>query len=320
MITRILGNGGPRVSAIGLGSMSWPGCRYGQQHAPDHGISPAEAIAMVRHALDLEITLFDTAEGYGCGLAEEHLGIALRDAGWPDGITVVTKTGPLFEDEKVHGRTCNLSRSHLINRVEGCLRRLGADRLDVLLAHWPDPQTPIQETMATIEELRHSGKIAHFGVSNFSTDLLASALDCGPVICNQLPCSLADRSIEDGRRSFCIDHNVGIMAYSPIGKGILSGKYDATHLPPKDDYRHQRPQFTEKLDANLQIAEHLRLIAHDFSTSPVAVALAWTLHLPGISVVIPGAKSPDQIKDHVAAADLLANPDIVTRLLDLAPI
>ncbi len=274
---------------------------------------------MVREALDLGITLFDTAEGYGRGLAEEHLGIALREAGWPSDVTVVTKTGPLFGDEQIEGRGCNLSRKHLFKRVDGCLTRLGVDSLDVLLAHHPDPQTPIEETMAAIEDLRKAGKLRFFGVSNFPVPLLAAALECGPVVCNQLPCSLADRSIEDGRRSFCAERGVGIMAYSPIGKGVLSGKYDATHLLPPDDYRNQRPHFRERLDQNLQIAEKIREIATSFSTSPVAVALAWTLNLHGINVAIPGAKSPAQIRDHVEAPALLENPELVARLEELAP-
>jgi len=310
MIQRRLGINGPLVSPVGLGTMSWPGCRFGHCNTPDHRISPFEAAAMVRTALDLGITLFDTAEGYGCGLAEEHLGAALKDAGNPDGVTIVTKIGPLFDIEKVDGRGCNLSREHLFERVELSLRRLQVDRLDVLLAHWPDPVTPIDETMHAIADLKRCGKVIHFGVSNFPNALLASALACGPVICNQLPCSLADRSIEDGRRAFCLENQIGIMAYSPIGKGVLSGRYDTNHLPAAKDYRNQRPHFRENFESNLRIVARLRELAHDFSTSPVAVALAWTLHLPGITMAIPGAKSPAQIQDHVAAVELLSKPTL----------
>ncbi|MFY8217141.1 MAG: aldo/keto reductase [Chthoniobacterales bacterium] len=319
MIHRVLGLHGPVVSPVGLGTMSWPGCRFGQRNAHDHGFSRVDAAAMVRTALDLGITLFDTAEGYGCGLAEEHLGAALKDAGNPDDVTIVTKIGPLFDVEKVDGRACNLSRGHLLERVDRSLRRLNVDKLDVLLAHWPDPLTPIEETMQAIADLRMSGKVMHFGVSNFPNDLLASALACGPVICNQLPCSLADRSIEDGRRAFCLEQKIGIMAYSPIGKGVLSGKYDRTHLPAPEDYRNQRPHFRENFDSNLLLVEQLRAIADNFSTSTVAVALAWTLNLPGITVAIPGAKSPAQIYDHVAAVELLKNPSLVSTLDSLVP-
>jgi len=319
MIQRSLGHHGPLVSPVGLGTMSWPGCRFGHRNAPDQAVSPSDAVAMVRTALDLGITLFDTAEGYGCGLAEEHLGAALDEAGRPDNVTIVTKIGPLFDSEKLEGRACNLSRNHVFERVERSLRRLRVNQLDVLLAHWPDPLTPIEETMQAVADLKSAGKISHFGVSNFPNDLLASAIACGPVLCNQLPCSLADRSIEDGRREFCLAHNIGIMAYSPIGKGVLSGKYDTTHLPPPEDYRHQRPHFRENFESNLLLARRIRQVANDFSTSPVAVALAWTLHLPGITVAIPGAKSPEQIHDHAAAVELLENPSLLTALDTISP-
>lgn len=314
MITRSLGENGPDVSALGLGTMSWPGCRFGETGDPR--TDPAEAVRMVREALDLGITLFDTAEGYGRGLAEQHLAIALREAGCADGVTVVAKVGPLFGDEQVDGRACDLSRDHLRERVHGSLARLGVERLDVLLAHWPDPLTPIEETMAAIHELREEGKLAYFGVSNFSAELLAQACALGSVVCNQLPCSLADRSIEDGRRAACLALGVGVMAYSPIGKGVLTGKYDESHRPPSDDYRNQRAHFRENFERNVGIAGRLKEIAADFSVPPVAVALAWTLRLPGIAVAIPGAKSPEQIRDHVRVVELLENPAALERLAE----
>ncbi len=315
MKTRKMSKDGPEVTVIGLGTMSWPGCRYGHAEPDPAAVSPADAIAMVRHALDLGIRLFDTAEGYGRGLAEQHLGRALREAGHPGDVVIVSKTGPLFAEEKIDNRPHNLSRAHLIARTEGCLRRLGIERIDVLLAHQPDTRTPVEETMAAAAELRQAGKIAHFGVSNFPATLLRTARGCGQVVCNQLPCSLADRSIEDGRRAACMELGIGIMAYSPIGKGVLSGKYDANRLP--GDYREQRPHFRDHLDKNLRIAARLKEIAADFSTTPVTIALAWTLGLPGITCAIPGAKSPAQIDDHVAAARLLDNPELVAALATL---
>jgi aryl-alcohol dehydrogenase-like predicted oxidoreductase len=272
---------------------------------------------MVHTALECGITLFDTAEGYGRGLAEEHLGYALKELGRPDGITVVTKTGPLFDEERADGRSCNLGAAHLHARVEGSLRRLGVDRIDVLLAHAPDSSTPIAETMHAAETLKQAGKIAHFGVSNFNASLLEDAARYGPVLCNQLPCSLADRQIEDGRRETCLALGIGIMAYSPLGKGILTGKYDAVHLPPSEDYRHQKLQFRENLDSNLQIAARLRELATRFDTTPAALALAWTLQLPGITVALPGAKNSDQIREHALAVELLDHPGILSELADL---
>jgi aryl-alcohol dehydrogenase-like predicted oxidoreductase len=295
--------------------MSWPGCRYGELSA-----SPGSADAatrMVAAALDRGITLIDTAEGYGRGLAETHLGFAIRQLGCAGDLTIVTKTGPLFEGEREDGRTCDLSQGHLFERVDAALRRLGVERIDVLLAHWPDAKTPIEETMAAVAGLKAAGKIRHFGVSNFSNDLLAAALRCGEIVCNQLPCSLADRSIEDGRRQFCLEQGVGIMAYSPIGKGVLSGKYDIHKLPPDGDYRYQRPHFRENLEQNLRLADKIRTLASELETEPVAVALAWTLLLPGVTVAIPGAKTPDQIDGHAKAAALITNPGAADKIRQL---
>ncbi len=315
MIIRQLGSEGPYVSAVGLGTMSWPGCRYGELSDPPE--SAQAATRMVAAALEQGISLIDTAEGYGRGLAETHLGQAIRELGCGEELTIVTKTGPLFETGRKDGRTCDLSREHLLERVDAALLRLGVARIDVLLAHWPDAKTPIEETMAAVASLKDAGKILHFGVSNFSNDLLAAALRCGQIVCNQLPCSLADRSIDDGRRQFCLEHGVGIMAYSPIGKGVLSGKYETTKLPPEDDYRHQRPHFRENLEQNLRLAEQIRALARELDTEPVAVALGWTLLLPGITVAIPGAKSPEQIAGHAKAAALITNEEAAAKIRQL---
>jgi aryl-alcohol dehydrogenase-like predicted oxidoreductase len=315
ILSRKLGGLGLEVTVIGTGTMSWPGCRYGESGGDVAGL-PA-ALAMVSAAVESGISLIDTAEGYGRGFAEELLGKALKELQVRDAVTIVTKTGPLFAEEKSGDRTCNLSRDHLFERVERSLGRLNVDRLDVLLAHWPDSETPMEATMAAVDELRMQGKIAFFGVSNFPNDLLARALACGPVICNQLPFSLADRSIDDGRRQFCLENGVGIMAYSPIGKGVLSGKYDPDHLPPSGDYRHERPHFRENLDTNLALAERVRILARELQTIPVAVALAWTLLQPGITMAIPGAKTPDQIREHALASSLISDPNIAAKIHEL---
>lgn len=272
---RRMGKNGPSVPVVGMGTMSWPGCRYGERSEVEPSVQTAREC--LESALQLGITLVDTAEGYGRGLAEEHLGRAMAELRCRDNFFLVTKTGPLFGDEQTGGRTCNLGREHLLLRVDGCLSRLQVDTIDLLLAHWPDDQTPLEETMGAVDELRSAGKIRHFGVSNFPNALLGEALKFGEVVCNQLPCSLADRSIEDGRRQFCLERGVGIMAYSPIGKGVLSGKYDAGHLPPPGDYRHQRAHFRENLETNLRIAGRVRELAVELQTEPVAVALAWTI-------------------------------------------
>lgn len=310
MIYRQLGNSDLNVSAVALGTMSWPGCNYGYAK----GIASAEdldaATRMVKAALEGGINFFDTAEGYGRGLAEEMLGIALERLKEREKALIVTKVGPLFETEQIDGRPVNLSRAHLFERCEQSLRRLRTDYLDLYLAHRPDDLTPIEETMAAAATLKEQGKIRWFGVSNFSAAQLGEALAHGPVIANQLPYSLVDRGIDADQRPFCEKNNVGIMAYSPIGKGVLSGKYDAEHLPPADDYRHQRKHFAaENLERHLAIAQHLRELAPAHNCTPAQLALAWTFSQPGITVALPGVKSPEQVISNAEAGDVVLSEE-----------
>jgi methylglyoxal reductase len=319
VLYRELGKSDLRVSVVGHGTMSWPGCNYG-----DSGYTPTPADfaatrEMVQAALDTGINLFDTAEGYGRGLAEDILGRTLEELRCRDRVVIVTKVGPLFAEEQIDGRKCNLSAMHVAERCELSLKRLRTDRIDLYLAHWPDPLTPIEETMEAVSKLQQQGKIRWFGASNFSNDLLGAALDHGLIVANQLPYSLADRTIDADKRPFCLEKQIGIMAYSPLGKGVLSGKYDAKHLPPADDYRHHRKYFAkENLPQYLALAQRLRELAPQFSCTPAQVALAWVIAKPGITVVLPGAKSPDQIRANAGSAEVSLTEDTITELDDLS--
>lgn len=314
MIFRTLGKSDLTVSAVGLGTMSWPGTGFGAAE-PAAASEYAPIREMVQAAVDCGITFFDTAEGYGRGLAETQLGRALKELGARDQSVIVTKVGPLFEEEKVGDRGCNLSKTHILDRCDASLRRLRTDRIDLYLAHWPDPATPIEETMEAAEILRSQGKIRWFGVSNFSVDLLGSALAHGPVVANQLPYSLVDREIDADRRPFCLENQIGIMAYSPLGKGILTGKYDSTHLPPADDYRHQRKHFAkENLERHLSIAAKVRELSPVCGCTPAQLAMAWAIAQPGITVILPGAKSVDQVRANAAAAAVKIPTEVLAEL------
>lgn len=313
---RTLGSSDLKVSVVGLGTMSWKDCRYGVTATPDSAPDKTGTLEVVRAALESGINLFDTAEGYGRGLAEELLGSALQELKARDKAVIVTKVGPLFSEEQVGGRTCNLSAAHIRARCEQQLRRLKTDRIDLYLAHWPDPQTPIEETAAVMNALKREGKIRWFGVSNFSTEQLGEALKHIPVVVDQLPYSMIDRQIDSDRRPFCIAHNVGIMAYSPLGKGMLTGKYTAEHLPPADDYRHQRPHFAkENLATHLALAARIRETAQELGVSPTQVTLAWTVAQPGITVTIPGARTLEQVRDNAGGGTLILTPEILARFI-----
>jgi aryl-alcohol dehydrogenase-like predicted oxidoreductase len=316
---RKLGKSDLHVSVVGLGTMSWPGCNYGDSgYAPTPGDFTA-ARAMVQAALEAGINLFDTAEGYGRGLAEEILGQTLEELGCREKAIIVTKVGPLFGDEQINGRTCNLSADNIGERCESSLKRLRTDHIDLYLAHWPDPLTRVEETMEAVNKLKEQGKIRWFGVSNFPNDLLAAALRHGVVAANQLPYSLADRTIDADKRPFCRENQVGIMAYSPLGKGVLSGKYDAQHLPPADDYRHHRKYFAkENLPQYLALAGRLRKLAPQVSCTSAQLAMAWVLVQPGITVVLPGAKSSDQIRANAGASEVSLTDGVIAELDELS--
>jgi methylglyoxal reductase len=312
---RQLGKSGLHASVVGLGTMSWPGCNYGDSGYEPTSVDFSAVRDMVKAAFDAGINVFDTAEGYGRGLAEEMLGRALEDLGCREKAIIITKVGPLFGSEQVDGRTCNLTAENILARCQLSLERLRTDHIDLYLAHWPDPLTPVKETMEAVNALKAQGKIRSFGVSNFSNDLLGAALEHGEVAANQLPYSLADRSIEADKRPFCLQNSISIIAYSPLGKGVLTGKYDAQHLPPSDDYRHTRKYFAkENLPRFLALAQHLRELASQFSCTPAQLALAWVLAQPGISVVIPGAKSPDQIRANTGANDIALPSEVIAKL------
>jgi aryl-alcohol dehydrogenase-like predicted oxidoreductase len=312
---RQLGNSDLNVSCIGLGTMSWPFCDYGEIAKTGDFIDRAPVQDMVSTALDTGINLFDTAEGYGRGLAETLLGDSLHALGKRDQAVIVTKVGPLFADEKTGERECNLSAQHIKARCELSLRRLRTDHIDLYLAHRPDSQTPIEETIAAMTELQSSGKIRFFGVSNFNCQELSAALSHGKIVANQLVYNLIERGIDANLRPLCVKENVGIMGYSPLGKGVLSGKYDEAHLPPDDDYRHGMPHFAkDKLPRHFAIARRCRELARQIGIPTSQLVIAWCLAQPGITTSVPGAKRAEQVKDSAQAGAIKLPQAIVEEL------
>ena len=312
---RQLGSSDLQISVIGVGNMSWPYCRFSV--TPPHGtvVDFVQIEKVVASALDAGINLFDTAEGYGRGLAESLLGEALRSLGRRKDACIVTKVGPLFENEVVAGRETNLSAAHIFSRCEGSLKRLQTDCIDLYLAHRPDPTTPIEETMAAMARLKEQGKIRHFGVSNFDADQLAAALEHGPVVANQLSYNLVGRGIDAKIRPFCLKANVGIMAYSPLGKGILSGKYDENHLPPEEDYRHTKYYFAkENLPKYFALGRRCRELAAQLNITVGQLALAWCLAQPGLTVVLPGSRTPEQAAESAGAGDIVLTEAVLAEL------
>lgn len=286
---------------LGIGNMSWPGCGFGASPSSREG-DDAVADRIVGRAIDAGILLFDTADSYGCGQGEEMLGRALAVAGRRDRVAVVTKVGPVFREEAHGGRECRLDRAWLLQRCERSLARLRTDRIDLYLAHRPDPFTPIEETIGAFEELVARGHIRAYGVSNFPAALLERAADVGSIAATQNAYSLIERDFEHTLRSLCLRREIPLMAYSPLAKGLLAGRYSAELLPVRDDPRWRDWHFRDGVRGRiLEAADRLEGVAAKAGVAAATLAIAWCLVRPGVGNVIVGARSEAQVIEAAAA-------------------
>jgi aryl-alcohol dehydrogenase-like predicted oxidoreductase len=306
---RKLGNTGLTVSAIGFGC--W------EMGNPDYGRSDDnEMIAAVNRAIDLGVTLYDTAPNYGFGGSEEVLGRALGSR--RKDVVLVSKVGitwdPVTFTAKFDGRYSTLKR---IN--EESLRRLGTDHLDLVLMHWPDPETPIEETMRALEELRAEGKALHVGVSNYSAYELSEALRNAPVCANQVGYNLFDRRWEHEMFPTAQERGVGIMAYGPMAHGLLTGTMRRENTFDERDWRRRGDIFGQRLFGpnliqNLDVVDQLRAVANRVGTSLPLLALAWVLRNPAVSVALSGCRTPREIEENVRALDVNLDSEVLAEI------
>jgi aryl-alcohol dehydrogenase-like predicted oxidoreductase len=283
---------GVRLSAIGVGCWQFGSSDWG--YGRGYG---ATAIDIVRTALDLGVNLVDTAEIYARGVSEAIVGRALE--GRRDEAFVATKVWPVLPTApKVHehGRLSAM--------------RLGIDTVDLYQVHWPNPVVPLASTMAGMHRLQDDGIVRHVGVSNFSADRWARAEAAlgRPVLSNQVQFSLVARKPDRANVPYAQQHDRLVIAYSPLGQGLLGGRYDADHRP-SSPARLNNPLFlAENLRAATPLIEALRSVARAHEATPAQVALAWLIRKPNV-VAIPGASSLDQLRHNVAAADLELTDD-----------
>jgi len=296
---RALGDTGLTVSAIGFGCWEMGNPGYG-------ATEDTEVIAAVHRAMELGVTLFDTAPNYGYGGSEEVLGRALG-ARRKD-IILVSKVGipwdPITFTTKFDTRYSTIKR---IN--EESLRRLGTDHLDLMLVHWPDPETPIDETMRALEDLRTEGKALHVGVSNFSAYELRQAKQHAPICANQVGYNLFDRRWEREMFPTARELGVGVMAYGPMAHGLLSGTMARGNTFDAKDWRRHGLLFGQRLfgpnlDQNLGVVDELKTVADNIGASLPLLALAWVLRNPAVSVALSGCRKPSEIEENVRALDV----------------
>jgi aryl-alcohol dehydrogenase-like predicted oxidoreductase len=268
-------------------------------------VDEREATAAIRHALELDVNIFDTAQAYGFGVSEQLLGRALAPElrSRRDEIVIATKGGlrPNGDDGVVR----DASRAWLRSGVEQSLRELGIDHIDIYQLHWPDPAVPVAETAGALQELVEEGKIRHAGVSNFDAAQMAAFARTRPVETLQPPYHLFRRDIEAEVLPYCAEHDIGVLVYGPLAHGLLTGAIDEDTSFEASDWRAASPLFQgESLRHNLEAVRRLEQLANQLGLTVSALAIAWTLAHPAVHVAIVGARHAAHIEDSVGAANL----------------
>jgi aryl-alcohol dehydrogenase-like predicted oxidoreductase len=301
-----LGELGPEVSRIAFGNWS-AGGDWG-------GVDRRAAIAATRAALDLGITLFDTARAYGFGAAEELLGEALQPEikSARESIFIATKGG--LRDEG--GLPARDSSPNALRRdLEASLRSLGVDYVDLYQVHWPDPATPIAETARTLDEFVRVGKARYVGVSNYDAREMTAFQQVRPIDTLQPPYHLFRRDIEESILPFAQEHGIGVLVYGPMAHGLLSGRMTEGTTFARDDWRSKSDMFGgDAFKRNLGVVRRLEAFASERGTTVAQLAIAWTLANPAVDVAIVGARTPEQIQQTAPAADIQLSPEDLAQI------
>jgi aryl-alcohol dehydrogenase-like predicted oxidoreductase len=298
--TRKLGQG-LEVSAIGLGCMGMSAF-YG-----DPG-DEAESIATIHRAIELGVTFLDTAEMYGKGANEELVGRAI--AGRRDEVVLATKFVGAFSDRYPDGRP-----EYVRTAIDGTLQRLGTDHVDLYYQHRVDPETPIEETVGAMAELVAAGKVRHLGLSEASAATIRRAHAVHPIAALQSEYSIWTRDIEPEILPTLRELGIGLVAYSPLGRGFLAGRFESPDELDEGDFRRSNPRFSgENLERNRRIVERVKAVAESKGITPAQVALAWVLSRGDDVVPIPGTKRRTYLEQNAAAVDVELTAEEIAQL------
>jgi aryl-alcohol dehydrogenase-like predicted oxidoreductase len=303
--------GALQVSRIGLGAMGMSGVYSGG------GSDDAESIRTIHRALDLGVTLIDTAEIYGPFTNEELVGRAIGDR--RDQVVLATKFGMVSHGNGGPGNL-DSSPANIRTAVEGSLTRLGTDYIDLYYQHRVDPNTPIEDTVGTLAELVTEGKIRHIGLSEAGVATIRRAHGVHPITALQSEYSLWTRDPEGGVLALLRELGIGFVAYSPLGRGFLTGKIRSIDQFDEGDARRTNPRFeSANFQHNLDIVSEVETIASQVDATPAQVALAWLLAKGDDIAVIPGTKRVARVDENVAADRVELSPDQMDKLDDLTP-
>lgn len=295
--TRAFGKTGMQITRLGIGAWAMGGNMWGPQ-------DDAESVAAIRHAIDLGINWIDTAAVYGNGHSETVIGQALKQMPADRRPFVFTKGGIVRDAEGKNPRRIGEAK-HLRGELEGSLKRLGLDVLDLYQIHWPSDDVPLEDYWGTMLELKKEGKVRHVGLSNHNVEQLKRAEALGHVETLQPPFSMIKRETAAEILPWCHEHGTGVICYSPMQAGLLTGGFTRERAQALDenDWRKANPEFSgDNLERNLALADALRPIAAKHNVSMGTIALAWVLAWPGLSAAIVGARSPGQVDGWIDAA------------------
>lgn len=307
MEKRRLGNSDLDITVLGIGAWAMGGGNWKFGWGPQ---DDAESIAAIHTALEGGVNWIDTAAVYGLGHAETVVGQAVKDLA--EKPLLFTKCARVWNESREIGK--RLKRDSVISECEASLRRMQVDVIDLYQIHWPEPDEDIEEGWEACAQLQKDGKVRWIGVSNFSVSQLDRVWKIAPVTSLQPPYNLLVRGIEQNQLPWCEAHGVGVLAYSPMRSGLLTGKMTRERIAamPDDDHRQHVPDFQEpRLSRNLEFVELLRSIGAKHNCSPGEVAIAWTLKNPGITGAIVGMRNASQASGVLGAATLqLSGEDI----------
>jgi aryl-alcohol dehydrogenase-like predicted oxidoreductase len=313
MLSREIGRSGVEASAIGLGTWAIGGWMWG-------GTDERQSIAAIQASIDEGVTLIDTAPAYGQGLSEEIVGRAIR--GRRDKVVLATKCGLVWHATKgnhffdYEGRPVHrhLGRESIVYEVEQSLKRLGTDCIDHYITHWQDATTPIEETVAALDDLKRQGKIRSIGASNVSASELKAYVATGALDAIQEEYSMVKRDFERTLLPICAQNGVSALSYSSLALGLLSGRIGPERVFSGDDQRRDNPRFSI---ANRQkiarLMAEITPIADSHRATPGQIVIAWTIQQPGITFALCGARNPEQARENARAGRLhLSKPEIKT--------
>ena len=309
---RTLGNSDLRLTPVGFGAWAIGGGNWEFAWGPQ---DDNESIGAIHRALDLGVNWIDTAAIYGLGHSEEIVGRALKSTS--DKPFVFTKCSMRWHQDRSIYRS--LKTESIAEELEGSLRRLGVETIDLYQIHWPNPETEIEEGWEALARFQKEGKIRWIGVSNFSVDQMKRALKIAPITSLQPPYSMLRRAIEEEILPFTRFNNIGVINYSPMVSGLLTGKMTAERVAafPQDDWRRRAVEFNEpRLSRNLQLVELLREVGNGHNVSPGVVAVAWTLHHPAVTAAIVGGRSAQQVEGLAPALEFRITDEDYARIND----